>query len=82
MLAASPRASLDRCWCQHEDAVELGVLLGLGPIDDEMAGPAVLKAATASIADQRLVAPGELARQRRQDDLAIGAILLRTALTP
>ena len=46
---------------QHEDAVELGVLLGLGGVDGEVAVAFGLEeAAEAGVADQRLVALGEL----------------------
>ena len=62
---------------QNEDAIELGILLGLGMIDDEaiLAGRCE-KAAIAGIADERLVAFLELPFERSQDCGAIGGVLL------
>jgi hypothetical protein len=61
---------------QHEDAVELGVLSDLVGIDREVIiadRPEVT--AIAGIADQRLVALGELALQRGEDRSTIGGVL-------
>jgi len=61
---------------QHEDAVEPLVLLNLVGIDREVIVADRLEiAAIAGVADQRLVAPCELAFQRGHDRGAIGGVL-------
>ena len=62
---------------QHEDAVELRLLLDLVGIDGEVVvADRLEEAAKAGVADQRLVALGELALQRGQDRGAVGGVLL------
>ncbi len=63
---------------QYEDAVELLLLLDLVGVDGEaLAADRFEVAAKAGIADERLVALGELALQRGHDRGAIGGVLLR-----
>ena len=62
---------------QHEDAVELGVLLRLGLVDGEVAVAFGLEeAAEAGVADQRLVTPGQLTFEVGQDGVAPGGVHL------
>jgi len=62
----------------HEDAVELPLLLDLIGIDGEALGADRLEvAAKAGVADERLVALGELALERVDDRGAVGRVFLR-----
>src|SRR6195256_2505190 len=63
---------------QHEDAVELLLLLDLVGVDREVLVADRLQVAPkAGVADQRLVALGELALQRGHDRGTVGGVLLR-----
>ena len=63
---------------QHEDAVELLLLLDLVGIDREVLAADRLEVTPkAGVADQRLVALGELALQRGDDRGTIGGVFLR-----
>jgi hypothetical protein len=63
---------------QHEDAVEAHVLGNLGAIDGEVAlADGLEEAAIARVADQRLVAPLELALEGGYQGRPVGRVLLR-----
>jgi hypothetical protein len=62
---------------QHEDAVELCLIFNPRRVDSEvLVADRFEIRPEASVTDQRLVAPGELTFQRRQDRAAIRGILV------
>ena len=74
---AWPRAGEVGIGAQHKDAVELVVLRDLVGINREvLVADRLQVTAVAGVADQRLVALGELALQRGDDGSTIGGVLL------